>query len=91
MIKTLLNKFDKFIMNSWITPVSIMITIINIVLYYIKILFGTILLFTCYNKRKKYCLLKFLFWVFVDKSMIQVYKIRNLITKYKKEFDYLYK
>ena len=91
MIKTLLDKFDKFIIKSWIIPLSIIITIINIVLYYLKILFGTILLFTCYNKRKKYCLLKFLFWVFVDKSMIHAYKIRNLITKYKKEFDYLSK
>ena len=89
LIQKLLDKFDRFIIKAWIIPISIIIIIINFVLYYLKMLVGTLLLFYCYSLRKKKYFYKCLFWVFVDKSMINIYKVRNLITKYKKEFDYL--
>ena len=88
-IYTIEKKFDNFIIKSWLIPLCLIIIVLNFILYYFKILIGTLLLFYFYNKRKKTCFSKFLFSVFVDKAMIHLYKIRNLITKYKKEFDYL--
>ena len=89
LIKSLLDKFDKFIIKAWILPLIAIIFIANLIFYFIKILFGTLLIFYCYNLRKRKCFFKYLFIIFVDKSMIHIYKVRNLITKYKKEFDYL--
>ena len=89
LIQNLLNKFDRFIIKAWLFPLISIIIIANLILYYFKILIGTILIFHCYNLRKKKCFYKYLFFIFVDKSMIYIYKVRNLITKYKKEFDYL--
>jgi hypothetical protein len=89
LIQNHLNKFDRFIIGAWLIPIIIIIIVINFILYYIKILIGSILLFHRYNVRKKKCFYRFLFWLFVDKTMIHIFKVRNLITKYKKEFDYL--
>ena len=89
LIKVILNKFGKFIIEAWLYPLLLVIIGINFILYYLKILIGLILIFCFYNSRKKKCFCRFLFWIFVDKTMIHIYKIRNLITKYKKEFDYL--
>ena len=89
LIKTVLNKFDEFIIKAWIRPILILLIIVNLLLYYIKMFIGSLLLYNCYHLRKKGVFVKCLFWLFVDKDMIQMYKIKNLITKYKKEFDYL--
>ena len=89
LVKEVLNKFDEFILKAWIVPLIIVITILNFVLYYLKMLIASFLIFHYYYLRKKNCFVKFLFWLFVDKAMIQRYKVKNLITKYKKEFDYL--
>ena len=89
LVKKVLNKFDEFILKAWLIPIFILITIVNFLFYFLKMFIGSILLFRFYHLRKKRCILRCLFWLFVDNSMIQVYKIRNLITKYKKEFDYL--
>ena len=89
LVRHILDTFDVFILKAWIFPIIIVITVINFLLYFIKMLIGTFLLFHFYHLRKKRCCFKWLFWLFVDRSMIQIYKIRNLITKYKKEFDYL--
>jgi hypothetical protein len=89
LVKTILNKFDEFIIKAWIFPIIILITVINFILYFLKILIGSSVLFCFYHLRKKSCFIRCLFWLFVDKSMIQAYKVKKLITKYKKEFDYL--
>ena len=89
LIQNLLNKFDRFIIKAWLFPIISITILVNLILYYFKILIGTILIFHCYNLRKKKCFYKYLFFIFVDKSMVYIYKVRNLITKYKKEFDYL--
>lgn len=89
LVKKVLNKFDKFILKAWIIPLIFVIIFLNFILYYLKMLIASVLIFHYYNLRKKNCFIKFLFWVFVDKAMIQIYKVKNLITKYKKEFDYL--
>ena len=89
LVKTVLNTFDEFILKAWIIPIIFIITIFNFILYYIKMLIGSIVLYHGYHLRKKRCIIKCLFWLFVDKTMIQIYKVKNLISKYKKEFDYL--
>ena len=89
LLQILLEKFGIFILNVWILPAILIITIANYIIYFSKILIGAFILFNYHYLRKKKCCVKFLFWIFVDKSMIYLYKIRNFITKYKKEFDYL--
>lgn len=81
--------FGDFIINAWIIPLIIIFTVVSFLLYFIKILIGSFLLFHFYHWRKKGWFYRILYLVFVDQSMIYVYKVRNLITKYKKEFDYL--
>ena len=81
--------FGVFILYVWIIPSIIIITIGNFIIYYLKILIGSILLFHYYHLKNKKCIANCLFWIFVDKTMMNLYKVRNLITKYKKEFDYL--
>ena len=88
-IHQLLIIFGAFIINAWIIPLIIIFTVVSFVLYFIKILIGSFLLFHFYHWRKKGWFYRILYLVFVDQSMIYVYKVRNLITKYKKEFDYL--
>ena len=89
LVQKILDKFDIFIIKAWIFPIIITITVINFILYFFKMLFGSFLLFHFYHLRKRKCFCRFLFWIFVDRTMIQIYKVKNLITKYKKEFDYL--
>ena len=88
-IHKLLIIFDVFIIKAWIIPLIIIFTVVSFLLYFIKILIGSFLLFHFYHWRKKGWFYRILYLVFVDQSMIYVYKVRNLITKYKKEFDYL--
>ena len=89
LIDHILIKFDLFILKVWIIPILVLITLGNFILYFFKLLFGSFLLFYFYHLRKKRCFCRFLFWLFVDRTMIQIYKVKNLITKYKKEFDHL--
>ena len=87
LLKLFLNDFGSFIIFVWVSTSIIIYIIVYPLLYYIKILIGTILLFKCYHLRNK-AFGRFLYWVFVDKTMIYIFKVRNFITKYKKEFDY---
>ena len=90
LLHTLLKRFDRFILKVWLIPGIIMILIANFIIYYIIMLIGSFLLFHYYYYRKNNgCFARFLFWIFVDKTMIHIYKLRNLVTKYKREFDYL--
>ena len=88
-IRKILAIFDEFIINAWIIPIVINLTIVSFLLYYIKIFIGSLLLFHFYHWRKKGRFFRILYLIFADQSMIYAYKVRNLITKYKKEFDYL--
>lgn len=56
--------------------------------YFIMCLIASILLFKRYHLRNKAYHYKILFSIFVDKSMIYIFKVRNYITKYKKELEY---
>ena len=89
LLHILLQRFDKFILKVWLIPGILIIIFVNFIIYYIIIFIGSVLIFRSYYKRDNGCFIRLLFWVFVDKTMIHIFKLRNLITKYKKEFDYL--
>ena len=86
-IKSLLNDFGSFIINIWIGSSIFIYLLAYPILYYIKIFIGSFLLFKCYYIKNK-LIGKILYWIFVDKTMIHIFKVRNYITKYKKELDY---
>jgi hypothetical protein len=88
-IREMLVNFDEFIIKAWIIPIIIFLTVVSFLLYYVKIFIGSFLLFHFYHWRKKGRFCRILYLIFVDQSMIYAYKVRNSITKYKKEFDYL--
>ena len=88
LAKPILNKIDIFNIKIWVLPsIYIIIIIINFILYYFKILISSFILFHFFGLRKKRCFIRWLFWIFVDKTDIQIHKIKNLIAEYKKEFD----
>ena len=87
MFKKYLNDFGTFIINIWVACSVIVYIIIYPILYLIKNLIGSILLFKCYHLRNRVGG-KILYSLFVDKTMIYIFKVRNYITKYKKELDY---
>ena len=89
VIKNLLNKFDYSFFRLWIIIIILAFLILNFILYYIKTFIEVFILFHFYHLRKRNCFCKCIFLFFIDKAMIHAYKVRNLINKYKKEFDYL--
>ena len=86
-LKVFLNDFGSFIIYIWLTTSIFVYILAYPFFYYLKMLFASILLFKCFHLRNRLCG-KFLYWVFVDKTMINIYKVRNYVTKYKKEFEY---
>ena len=86
-IKLILDDFGSFIINIWISSSIFIYLFAYPVLYYIKIFIGSFLLFKCYHLKNR-LIGKFFYWIFVDKTMIYIFKVRNYITKYKKEIDY---
>ena len=90
LAKRIFNRIDLFFIKIWILPlIYITIIVAYFILYYLKILISSYIIFNLFGLRKKKYFIKFLFLIFVDKTDIQIYKIRNIITKYKKKFDNL--
>ena len=87
-IKLFLNNFGYFIINIWLGCSIFVYIIIYPILYLIKHFIGSILLFKFYHLKKRR-ILKPLYWLFVDKTMIYIFKVRNYVTKYKKELEYI--
>jgi hypothetical protein len=86
MIKKLMNEFEYFIVKIWILCTILILFVVYFLIYFIKIMIASILLFNCYHSRNKGCFMKFMFKIFVDKSLIYMFKVRNYITKYRREF-----
>ena len=82
-------KYDNFIIISWLIPVLIQILIFNFFINYMFSLLASILLFSNYKKRNNNLFSKCLFIIFVEKYMRNLFKMRNLINKYYPEFDNL--
>jgi hypothetical protein len=86
IIKYLMNIYEYFMVKIWLLCTFMILFVLYFLFYFIKIGIATILLFNCYNKRKNGCFIKLLFRIFVDKNLIYMFKIRNYITKYRREF-----
>lgn len=86
--KHMLNYFGLYFIRVWISASVFAYFIVYPLFYFIISLFASILLFKRYHLRNKAYLYKVLFRIFVDKTMIYIFKVRNYITKYKKELDY---
>ena len=86
IIKYLMNIYEYFMVKIWLLCTFLILFVLYFLFYFIKIGIASILLFNCYNKRKNGCLIKLLFRIFVDKNLIYMFKIRNYITKYRREF-----
>lgn len=86
IIKYLMNKYEYFMVKIWLLCTFLVLFVLYFLFYFIKIGIASILLFNCYNKRKNGCFIKVLFKIIVDKNLIYMFKIRNYITKYRREF-----
>ena len=86
--KIFLNHFGSFIIKVWLFSSIIIYLVIYPFLYYIKNLIGSFLIFKCYHLKNRALFYKILFGLFVNKTMIYIFKVRNYITKYKNELDY---
>ena len=86
--KILLNHFGIFIIKVWLISTIVFYTIIYPLSYFIKNLIGSILLFKCYHLKNRAFYKKVLFRIFVNKTMIYIFKVRNYITKYEEELNY---
>jgi hypothetical protein len=79
--------YEKYLIINWLIPVLVQIIIFNIVINYVFALISTYLLFSYYQKRNYNCLWKCIFYIFVEKYMKYLFKIRTLIQKYYREFE----
>ena len=86
--KLFLDYFGIFIIKAWLISCVTIYFVIYPFLYYIKNLIGSFLLFNCYHLKNRAIFYKILFGLFVNKTMIYIFKVRNYITKYKNELDY---
>ena len=85
-IKILLNEYEYFLVKIWLLCTIMILLVAYFLLYFIRTIIGSILLFNFYPKRKRGCFIKFMFKIFVDKNLIYMFKIRNYITKYRRDF-----
>jgi hypothetical protein len=86
IIKKLMDEFEYFMVKTWLLCTISILIVLYFLIYLIKALIASILLFNFYSRRHNGCLIKFMFKAFVDKNIIYIFKIRNYITKYRREF-----
>ena len=86
VIRKLMNEFEYFMVKIWMLCSIVVLFIIYFLIYLIKIIIASVLLFNYYHSRNKECFIKLMFKIFVDKSLIYMFKVRNYITKYRREF-----
>ena len=86
VIRKLMNEFEYFMVKIWMLCSIVVLFIMYFLIYLIKIIIASVLLFNYYHSRNKGCFIKLMFKIFVDKSLIYMFKVRNYITKYRREF-----
>ena len=89
VLNKMYEEYDNYIIINWLIPTLFQILIINFIINYLFALFSSFLLFSYYDKRNNNCLYKVIFYIFVEKYMRYLYKIRLLINKYYREFENL--
>ena len=86
-VKYFLNVFGFFIIKIWLISSIIIYLFVYPILYFVKNIIGSFLLFKFYHLKRR-LLVKPFYWLFVDKTLIYIFKVRNYVTKYKRELDY---
>jgi len=86
--KLILNYFGFYFIRVWMPATVFVYFIVYPLFYFVISLIASLLLFKRYHLRNKTYYYKILFSIFIDKSMIYIFKVRNYITKYKKELEY---
>ena len=79
-------RYELYIVKSWLVPSLINIIIVRFFTTYIKNLCFMIVIKLFYKRRKNYCIINLLFRFVVPKYLIYIYKTRNIITKYYSDF-----
>lgn len=79
-------RYELYIVKSWLVPSLINIIIIRLFTTFIKNIAFMIIIKLFYSKRKKNCLFKLIFRFVIPKYLVLIYKTRNIVTKYYKEF-----
>ena len=87
--KTLYEKFELFIVKAWIIPSLVYLIIIDFMVCLIWNIIISLIVFKGFRLKKKNLKIKILFFLFVDKYIVYIFKIRNYISAYFKEFNYL--
>ena len=87
LVKYFLNAFGFFIIKVWLISSIIIYLLVYPILYFVKNIIGSFLLFKFYHLKRR-LLVKPFYWLFVDKTLIYIFKVRNYVTKYKRELDY---
>ena len=84
-----INKEDEDKEKIFYVSIFIIIFIIDLVIYYLISLFIAFSIPKLYGKKKKNCLNKLIFKLFIEKYIVYLYKMRLLLIKYHKEFEYI--
>lgn len=81
--------YEGFIINAWLIPALFQVTLFRFAINYLFDLIITLILFKHINKRKTNKCLRVIFYLFIEKYMIYLNKIRLIISKYDKEFEFI--
>ena len=81
--------YEGFIVKAWLIPALFQVTVFKFVLSYALDLVIATILFRWGNKKRSFCLVKVVFALCIEKYMVYLNKIRLLITKYYKEFEFI--
>ena len=79
-------RYELYIVKSWLVPSLINIIIIRLFTTFIKNIAFMIIIKFFYSKRKQNCLFKLVFRFIIPKYLVLIYKTKNIVTKYYKEF-----
>ena len=87
--KTLYSNYGKLIIKCWLIPSLIQVIVINFICLFIWNIIIAYAMFNWRTLKKVNCVVGLFFTLFVDKYQICLFKIRNYITKYHNQFNYI--
>ena len=89
LICVLKNIENKLNWHYWYILIFVQLILVNFLAHFVLCLFISFMLFHYYGKHKKNYMIKMFFKIFVEKYMRYLFKIKLLIQKYDKEFQFI--
>ena len=83
------NTYEGYIIKAWLIPALFQVTLFRFALNFMLNLCISFVLFKYTYKKNISCVVKLFFKLFIEKYMIYLNKIRLLITKYSKDFEFI--